>query len=408
MITRRLPATHSVGSPQARRATRTERAQRTQRTRRSRRGSRGPARLLVALFTLALIGAAALGRHQLAAVARSWADALPPVTFHPTELLYSPRTSGPAFDAALLLLAPLIVAVGSGLFSLGGTPWRRLMLASLSLLVTAFNLLSCLFYVWAFAWGGTGAGVIGAGAYLALSASAAYLVLAFGFFHLALARAWRWPALGPRHTRGVMRWWVFLAASGSALLIASYFMVWGHWRAADGASAEAAIPGATLTDGPPLLRAYALAALVALPLLAALCAFIYARAPRWSRAPLALLGLLAGGSSLAVCLITLARLYLRANGSSVLERGAFVGLGASALLLTALFGLLSTPAPRAAPATVRLPAASAAPATARLPAVSAAPRRARDSQPLLPAPVLARPRALTTRRLTDTSPVSAP
>lgn len=377
-VTRRLPMTTPIAPRPAR------------------RGSRGPR--LLALLTATFLAGAALAFWGAAAAGAINAalNALPPVQINPTNLLYT-HQSGAAVDPALLLLAPLVCAVAPGLLSLGGPPWRRVILALLGLLVAIFNLLACLAYVWEFAWNEGGAGVIGLGVYLALSASLALAILNFGCWHLALARAWTWPALRGRHARGVLRLWVALAGCGAATLLASDLMVWGQWRASSPtAHAEAVVPVAILAVGAPGAAPYALAALFALPLSTVLCAYLITRAPRWGRPPLASMALLAGSASLALCLLALARLYLRASGSSVIEAGAVVGLGGGALLLTALFGLLSTPlptvpTPAAAPATIPIAAATTRRVTAPISAPPASPRR----------------RAPTTQRLAEAEPVSA-
>ena len=369
----------------------------------ARRARRGPRWLAVlALLLAAFVAGGALAYWRQNAITRLASDlasalgSLPPLQLNPTDLLYT-RQPGAAVDPTLLLLAPLVVASVASLLSLGGPPWRRVTLALLGLFVAAFNLLTCLAYVWEFAWEEASAGVIGAGAYIALSASAGLAVLTFGCWHLALARAWRWPMLRDERARGVRRIWVALAGCGAAALLASNMLPWGRWRAAvPGASHSAAItPLLALAGESRASQTYTSGAALALPLCALLCVYLLSRAPRAVRPPLALLGLLSALASLALGLLTLARLYLHASGSSVLEGGAAVGLGGGALLLIALFGLLSTPPP-----TTSIPAA--APAT--IPIAAATTRRVTAP---VSAPVALR-RAPATRRLAETKPVGAP
>lgn len=402
MTTRRLQPGRSV-------------AMRRAATNRRERGGRSGAGWLklVALLGLALVAgiALALSIQPALATASSYLDALPRPEIHPTNLLYNPRPAPPV-DAILLLLAPAGVAALAGLLSVFGPPYRRVILALLGLLVAAYNLFTTLAYLWEFVWSESGAGVISLGVYLALSASLALIALDFGLLHLALARAWTWPALKGRHALGVARVWVILTGVGGATALVSIFLVWGYWRPGQRVTGEAVSPLSMLTSGSPASRTLASAALLALPVCAPLCAWLWSRAPRWGRTPLAALALLAGATSLGLGLLTLARLYLHARGASILTSGAGVGLGSAALLLIALFGLLSTPlptpAPFLAPARARK---TAAPATKPIAAPATRPVTAPVSAPVLlpaPAPEPARHRAPTTRRLTEAEPVSAP
>jgi hypothetical protein len=419
MITRRLPVTLPARPmPRAPRA------------RRSWRWLALPVLLVLALFAgIAL----ALSVQPALATLTSYLDALPRPAINPTNLLYHPRYTPPV-DAILLLLAPAAIAALASLLSLFGPPYRRVILALLGLLVAAYNLLTTLAYIWEFTWNESGAGVINLGAYLALSASLALVALDIGLLHLALARAWTWPKLNGRHARAVSRLWVVLVSVGVIFAIVSEFMVWGHWRAPDQPMpGETVSPLEMLGGGAAASRAVGGAALLALPVCAAVCAWLWARAPRWGRPPLAALALLAGAAPLALGLLTLARLYLHARGFSVLSSGVVLGLGGAALLLIALFGLLSTPLPApasiaapvtkpvtkpiAAPVTKPVTKPIAAPVTKPVTKPIAAPVtkpiRARETKPVsapvllpAPAPEPARRRAPTTRRLKDTQPVS--
>jgi hypothetical protein len=264
--------------------------------------------------------------------------------------------SGAHFTALSLLFAPLAPATLSALFALGGAPGRRVILALLGLLMAAFNLFTCFSLVWAFSWNEAAAGVIDAGTYLALGASLIAVVLALGVLILALASAMPWPLLSVRGARAVARWWVALVVSGAALLIASYFRVWGAWRATTtGFSSPWApfTPFGLYFSGPSSGQVNTLLLLFAGPVIAALSALLTLGAARWRRRAMRLLSLLAGVSSLVVCLILIGRLFLRASGSSVLDAGGVVGLGASILVIIAAFGLLSVPYPsrRRAPTT---------------------------------------------------------
>jgi hypothetical protein len=348
-------------------------------------------RLFVVGALTALVTAAALlfGRYSATVDIGALVSAFPPlpvIAINPSDLLYHPEARS-SFDAALLLLAPLAVAAIASMASLSGPAWRRVMLALLGFSVAAFNLLAAFSLIWQFYWNGAGTGVISPGAYLALSASLGCLILAFGCWHLALAGTLQWPALAGRRARRVARWWNALIVAGAALLIASYFMVWGSWSAV-GHSATLSLMG-TLATGGGTSQALIDVALVALPAMSCLCAFALPRAPRWGRPPLALLAMLAGMSCLALCVLTLARLYLRASGQSMLAPGGALGLGASALILVALFGLLSTPTTPHKPG-------KRAPRTRKVTAIIPEPPR------LMPAPLPLQPlkRAPTTRRVT--------
>ncbi len=259
--------------------------------------------------------------------------------------------SGAQFKAVSLLLAPLAIAALSALLSLGGPSWRRIMLAQLSLLVAAYNLFACLSLIWAFSWNESGAGVIDIANYVALSASLMSVVVAFGFLVMALAGALRWLLLDAQRARVVARWWVAIITCGGALLIGSYFTAWGSWRSPGSSVSErGAIPVESLSASTASGQGQSVALLLALPVAAALCAYLTLRAPRWGRAPLALLALLAGGSSLVASLALVGSIFLRPSGASVLDTGSAVGLGTSALIVIATFGLFSTPYPaRATP-----------------------------------------------------------
>lgn len=264
----------------------------------------------------------------------------------------STTLSGVQINATSLLFAPLVIATLSAFFSLGGSHWQRITLSLLGWLIAVFNLLALLILVWAFSWDENAAGVIDTGVYAALSASLMTVVVAFGFLFLALASAWRWPRLDGARARVVARWWVVIIACGGALLIGSYLMAWGHWRSANApVSSDTVMPIALFATGPASDQSHATLLLCALPVAVALCAYLMLRAPRWGRAPLALLGLLAGGSNLIVGLVVVGAVFLRVNGASALDTGGAVGLGASVLIIVAAFGLLSTPYPaRATPA----------------------------------------------------------
>lgn len=281
---------------------------------------------------------------------------LGPLRFDPFSLVRElfAGLSAAHFNAILLLFAPLGIAALSALFSLGGPPWRRVMLALLSLLVAAYNLFTCLSLVWAFFWNGATAGVIDTIIYVALSASLMGVVAAFGVLFMALVSAWRWPRLQARGARIVARWWATLIVSGAALLVASYFTVWGGWRSpGPPVSGDTLIPIELYRSVQSGDQVNALLPLLAPPVIAALSASLTLFGPRWRRLAMGLLALLAGMSGMAVCLMLLGRLFLRVSGYSVLTTGGVVGLGASALIVIATFGLLSVPYPplRRAPST---------------------------------------------------------
>jgi hypothetical protein len=295
------------------------------------------------LTALVVAGALLLGRYgdtiDVAALAR-FLPSSPPVAINLSELLYHPHARG-GLDAALLLLAPLALAAISGSLALGGSSWRRILCALVALAIAAFNLFGAVALVWIFDWNGATIGVISPGVYLALSASLGGIVLAFGVWHLTLARTLGWPTLRGKHARRVARCWVALVGLGAAALVGAAFIPWGEWSASGQRSLI--VSPLTALVGRAHEPALALVAFFAAPTIATLAAWLSLRAPRWGRSSLAALGLLASAASLALGLFTLARLYLHGDGASALAPGGAVGIGASALILIAFFGLLSTP-----------------------------------------------------------------
>lgn len=258
------------------------------------------------------------------------------------------------FNAYSLLFAPSFIAALCALFSLGGSPSRRVIQALLGLLIATYNLFTCLSLVWEFFWNEAAAGVIEPASYLALSASLIAVVVTFGAFVMALAGAWRWPLLNARSARAVTRWWVAVIAAGAVALGASYFTAWGSWRSSVvPASGEKIIPIGLYFSGASAGQISMLLLLFAPPVIAALSAFLALGAPRWRRVTLSLLGLLAAMFSLVVNLMLFGLLFLRASGYGALARGGVVGLGASIVIVIAMFGLLSIPYParRRAPTT---------------------------------------------------------
>lgn len=271
------------------------------------------------------------------------AHALQYEPFHLLRKLIA-RLSAIRFNATSLLYAPSVVAALSALCSLGGPSWRRIMLSLLGLLVAAFNLFACLSLVWEFSWNGAAAGVIGYANYVALSVSLITLVMACGFLALALVGAIRWPLLNASSARVVALCWVALIGSGAGLLNASYFLVWGSWRPVNlTAPIGRFTPIGLYLSAPPTDRLSTFLMLFAPPVVAALAAFLALSGPRWLRLTLTLLGLGAGLASMAVCLTLLGQLFVQASGYGALARGGAIGLGASILIVVAMFGLLSVP-----------------------------------------------------------------
>ncbi len=259
------------------------------------------------------------------------------------------------FNAILLLFAPLMIAALSALFSLRGPYWRRIMLALLSLLAAAFNLFTCLSLVLAMLWDGAMAGVIDILDYAALSVSLVCVVVAFGCLFLALAGALRWPRLSPWRAYVVRRWWAWLSVAGAALLIAAYFTAWGSWRSpGHSLHRETIVPIGLALAGSLGAQANALLLLFAAPVIAAASAFLTLRAPRWKWRLFSLLSLLMGVLSMVMCLMLLGWLFLRPGGAGVLAIGGALGLGASAIIAIAPFGLLSLPSPERRALTTRL------------------------------------------------------
>jgi hypothetical protein len=297
------------------------------------------------LTALVTAGALLLGRYgdaiNVAALARSLPSA-PSVDINFSELLYHPNAQG-GLDAGLLLLAPLALAAIAGSLALGGPPWRRTLCALVALAIAAFNMFGTVALVWVFDWNGATIGIIKPSVYLALSASLGSVILAFGVWHLALARALGWPALRGKHARRVARCWLALVALGAAAVIGAAFAPWGEWSASGRRSII--VSPVTALGSRAHEPTLALVAFFATPLIAILVAWLSLRAPEWGRLLLAALGLLAGVASLALGMFTLGQLYLRGTGASALALGGALGLGASALILVAFFGLISTPFP---------------------------------------------------------------
>jgi hypothetical protein len=142
------------------------------------------------------------------------------------------------------------------------------------------------------------------------------------------------------------RWLAAAAAGGSALQIASYFMVWQRW----------AIPASEMASGkapPPVIPVeniglfqglhggstlpYALW-MFAPPVITALGALIALVAPRWSRLTLTLLSALAAGYSLSQSLGAFSsRLF---PNPYIADVGAYVGVSANLLSFSGASGLL--------------------------------------------------------------------
>ncbi len=258
----------------------------------------------------------------------------------------------------IFIVPPLLVALFA-LLALIGPRWSRSALSLLSALAGAIILLVS---------GGVpdterltdsaASSVIDLGAYIGISASLLIFVAAVGLVFATLTGVWSAPVAGSGRAGRVMgRLWVTLVIVGSALLIASYFVIWGHWLTPGISEVLSGpndhhqfIPITLLFDAQPGVPFLAFPLLLAPPVIAATCAFLTLGAPRQRRLSLSQLCLLGGGVSLAVALYLAWSILSRSSGMGTFDSGAVIGVVAAALTLGAAFGLLSTPSAPAAPA----------------------------------------------------------
>ena len=258
----------------------------------------------------------------------------------------------------IFIVPPLLVALFA-LLALIGPRWSRSALSLLSALAGAIILLVSVGYLMLSGWTDSAASsVIDLGAYIGISASLLICVAAIGLVFATLTGVWSAPAAGSGRAGRVMeRLWATLVIVGSALLIASYFVLWGHWLTPGISEVLSGpndhhqfIPITLLFDAQPGVPFLAFPLLLASPVIAATCAFLALGAPRQRRLSLSQLCLLGGGVSLAVALYLAWSILSRSSGMGTFDSGAVIGVVAAALTLGAAFGLLSTPSAPAAPA----------------------------------------------------------
>ena len=140
----------------------------------------------------------------------------------------------------------------------------------------------------------------------------------------------------------VARWWAGLVAGASFLLIASYFMPWGHVPSEYGHS-DPTIPIQSLFYGPhDSFQFVAVFWLFTGPVMATLSASLALIGPRWSWRVLSLLCLLAGLLSLLVSTFLHMAQALFIGSAYVTDAGAYLGLGTSVLMIIAARGLFSS------------------------------------------------------------------
>jgi hypothetical protein len=275
-----------------------------------------------------------------------------PVNFADLASISPPYLMRNLLMLGLVFFAPPLIAALFALFALIGPRWSRVTLSLLSALLGALVLLVSVGYLILSGFTDTAlSSVIDLGAYLGIGASLLIVVAAVGLVFSTLNSAWRAPAAGTGGgARAAARMWVTLVAVGSAALVVSYFMMWGHWLTPGISEVlsgpndhHRVVPITLLVDALWSVRFVALPLLFGPPAVAVTCALLALRAPRQNRLRLSLLTLLGGGLSLAVALALAWSILSRSRLMGTFDSGVYIGLAAAALTAAAAFGLLSTP-----------------------------------------------------------------